>query len=70
MSNTPQGFNDPANNETVFEPTLAQFNELVWKFIDSNRSDFIAYIESQAGETNQQLINEWIDCDVSENVNL
>lgn len=66
--NTPEGFDDPANNERPFEPNLQEYRELVWKYIKSNKEKFIDFVESQEGESNKHLLSEWVDCDYNENV--
>lgn len=66
-NNTPHGFDDPANEERLYEPDLKEWRELVWKFMKYKQNEFIDYIESQAGECNKEMILAWVECDYKEN---
>lgn len=66
--NIPKGYTDPANVEVLFEPSIQEMKQLEFLFLESNKDEFIKFVEQKKGKPiNKAMILEWLECDILEN---
>ena len=42
--NIPKGHDDPAHDETKYEPNLSEYKKLIWSFVVANQEEFLNFI--------------------------